>query len=83
MWFDVSAGFPRAESTGPLLRKVRAAPGFRFGAGASPPQADGERSRGGVPEDFLGTVPLARNHPRPQIDVYDLPNRYRKISGEP
>ena len=47
-----------------LLRKVQPSAGFGFGAGASP-QVDREESHGRVPEDFLGTVPLARNRPRP------------------
>ena len=33
-------------------------------------KVDGEESHGGVPEDSLGTVPLARNRPRPLIEVY-------------
>ena len=31
---------------------------------------DGEESHGGVPEDFLGIVPLARNRPRLSFDAY-------------
>ena len=44
--------------------------GDGYASGGTVTQVDGEESHSGVPEDFLGTVPLARNRPRLLIDVY-------------
>ena len=44
--------------------------GDGYASGGTVLKADGEESHGGVPEDSLRTVPLARNRPRPLIDVY-------------